>query len=85
MHRFLVSMFSRYVRKLGIIAAVALAACVAQAQSSSGSVNGTVLDPTGAFIPGAMVTIANPVSGYTHTTTADSGGQFHFTNLPFNP
>ena len=83
--RHLASKFSQYMRKLGIVAAVAMVACAAQAQNSSGSVNGTVLDPTGAFIPGATVTIANPVSGYAHTTTADSGGQFHFTNLPFNP
>jgi len=83
--RHLASKPSRFMRVLGIVAAVALTACAAQAQSSSGSVNGTILDPTGAFIPGATVTIANPVSGYTHATTADSGGQFHFTNLPFNP
>jgi hypothetical protein len=64
---------------------IALAACAAHAQSSSGTINGTVADSTGAFIPGATVTISNPVSGYTRTTTVDSSGQFHFTNVPFNP
>ena len=55
------------------------------AQSNSGTVNGTVSDPSGAVIPGASVSIQNPVSGYTRTTTTDNSGQFHFPNLPFNP
>ena len=55
------------------------------AQSNSGSVNGTVTDPSGAVIPGATVSIQNPVSAYSRTTTTDNAGQFHFPNLPFNP
>jgi hypothetical protein len=70
---------------MGLAAAFVLSACAVQAQSTSGSVNGTVADPTGAFIPGATVTLSNQVSGYTRTTTVDSGGEFHFTNVPFNP
>jgi hypothetical protein len=56
-----------------------------RAQSNSGSVTGTVTDPSGAVIPGASVTIENPVSAYTRTTTTDKTGQFNFRNLPFNP
>ncbi len=55
------------------------------AQSNSGSVNGTVTDPSGAVIPGATVSIQNPVSAYSRTATTDNAGQFHFSNLPFNP
>ncbi|HEY3627709.1 MAG TPA: carboxypeptidase-like regulatory domain-containing protein, partial [Terracidiphilus sp.] len=44
------------------------------AQSNSGSVTGVVADPSGAVIPGASVTIQNPVSGYSRTTTSDSTG-----------
>ena len=55
------------------------------AQGNSGVVNGTVQDTSGAAIPGATVTLSNPVSGYTRTTTSDASGQFHFFNLPFNP
>jgi hypothetical protein len=54
-------------------------------QSTSGSISGSVVDTTGAEIPGAKVTIANPVSGYTKTLAADARGQFQFPNLPFNP
>jgi hypothetical protein len=55
------------------------------AQSNAGSINGVVTDPTGAVIPGATVTIENPVSQYTRSTTTDNAGHYSFPNLPFNP
>ena len=60
---------------------------IAQAQSvgNSGSVDGTVLDPTGAVVPNARVEIQNPVSGFDRSTITDSSGKFEFTNIPFNP
>src|SRR6202051_3329651 len=54
------------------------------AQSNSGVVSGTVTDPIGAVIPGAVVSISNPVSGYSRSMATDSGGHFQFTNLPLN-
>jgi Carboxypeptidase regulatory-like domain/TonB-dependent Receptor Plug Domain len=56
-----------------------------QAQSNSGSVSGVVTDPSSAVVPGATVTIENPVSGYVRTATTDSTGRYQFSNLPFNP
>ena len=56
-----------------------------QAQSNSGSISGTVTDPSGAVVPGATITVENPVSGYLRTAKTDSTGRFHFSNLPFNP
>jgi len=62
-----------------------LSAASAAAQSvSSGTVDGSVVDPTGATVSGAQVEIRNPISGYQQTTTTDSSGMFHFTNIPFN-
>ena len=55
------------------------------AQSNSGSIVGVVTDPSGAVIPGASVTIRNPVSAYSRTTPTDATGHFRFPNLPFNP
>jgi hypothetical protein len=52
---------------------------------SSGSVEGTVRDPSGATITGATVEITNPVSGYTRTATTGADGAFRFANIPFNP
>ena len=55
------------------------------AQSNSGSISGTVTDPSGAVVPGATVTVENPVSGYLRTAKTDSAGRYQFSNLPFNP
>jgi Carboxypeptidase regulatory-like domain/TonB-dependent Receptor Plug Domain len=55
------------------------------AQSNSGSISGTVTDPSGSVVPGATVTVENPVSGYVRTVKTDGAGRFQFSNLPFNP
>lgn len=60
-------------------------ALFAQSTGNSGTVSGTVTDPTGAVIPCATVTIDNPVSEYERATTTDQAGHFQFPNLPFNP
>jgi hypothetical protein len=52
---------------------------------SAGTVVGTVTDATGAIVPGAKVSIENPVSGYNSVTTTDSSGHYQFSNLPLNP
>ena len=57
----------------------------AQSAGNSGTVSGTVTDATGAIVPDATVSIANPVSGYSRTTKSDSAGHYQFTNLPLNP
>jgi hypothetical protein len=55
------------------------------AQSNSGLVSGVVTDPSGAVVPGATVSIQNPVSQYSRIATTDKAGHFQFPNLPFNP
>jgi hypothetical protein len=55
------------------------------AQSTSGTITGSVTDSTGAVVPGASVTILNPVSGYTRTAKSDGSGSYQFQNIPFNP
>jgi hypothetical protein len=55
------------------------------AQSATGTITGTVADASGAVVPGATVTIENPVSGLARTTKTDGAGHYQFTNLPFNP
>jgi hypothetical protein len=57
----------------------------AQSGGSSGSVTGTVLDPSGAVVPGATVEIHNPVSQFDRSTTTDKSGNFSIPNVPFNP
>ena len=52
---------------------------------ASGTIEGTVVDPTGAVVVGAMVEIRNPLTGFQQTAVTDSSGMFRFTNIPFNP
>src|SRR6202171_900326 len=52
---------------------------------SSGTIEGTVKDASGAAIPNATVEIHNPVSQFEHSTTTDNDGRFRFTSVPFNP
>jgi hypothetical protein len=57
----------------------------AQAGATSGTVMGTVTDPSGAVVPGATVTIQNPVSQFERSGKTDTTGHFHFTNVPYDP
>jgi len=69
-----------------LIAGVYLAlGLYAYAQSNSASLNGTVLDPSGAVVANATVEINNPVSHFDRSTMTDSAGRFSFPNVPFNP
>lgn len=64
--------------------ALCLSSAVSYAQSgSSGTVHGSVVDPSGAVIAGASVEMENPVSQFNRTTQTDSQGQFQFDNVPF--
>jgi hypothetical protein len=69
------------------LAALLFAAVAASAalNGNSGSVRGTVTDPSGAVIPGATVKIVNTVSGFSRTTKTDPAGEFEIDNVPFNP
>jgi hypothetical protein len=55
-----------------------------QSVSSSGTIRGSVIDPSGAAIKGAIVELHNPVSGYNPVTQTDAQGNFAFTNIPYN-
>ena len=55
----------------------------AMAQIQLGTVLGTVLDPSGAALPGASIALLQPISGSRRTTLADRAGQFVFHQVPF--
>jgi hypothetical protein len=52
------------------------------AQQATAQMTGTVKDPSGAVLPGAMVTLRNSGTNITHTTTAGRGGDYLFTSIP---
>ncbi|MGA2369403.1 MAG: carboxypeptidase regulatory-like domain-containing protein [Candidatus Korobacteraceae bacterium] len=47
----------------------------------SGDLAGTVTDPSGAVVPGAIVTLKNNANGEKHTTTSNSRGAYRFSLL----
>ena len=56
----------------------------AQSAGSGGTIDGTVVDPTGAVVPDAVATLNNMVTGYTQGVHTDATGSFHFRNVPQN-
>ena len=55
-----------------------------QSLGATGTVQGIVLDPTGAVVPGVTVKISNPITGYKNSVDTDDNGAFVFRNVPFN-
>src|SRR5436190_19432208 len=49
--------------------------------ATTGSISGTVKDPSGAVIPGATVTVTNTANGIQYKTMADSKGDYTFPTL----
>src|SRR5579871_4713566 len=82
----LVELFGGAFMKLASVCALLSAGLLSLAAQSinSGTVTGVVADPSGAVIAGAHVQMRNPVTGYNHTTTTDSSGDFRFNNVPPN-
>ena len=54
----------------------------AQTQITTGVIQGTVMDSTGAVLPGVDVTIVNPETNLTQSRTTDADGRFVFLQLP---
>ncbi|MGH9773188.1 MAG: carboxypeptidase regulatory-like domain-containing protein, partial [Candidatus Acidiferrales bacterium] len=52
------------------------------AQVNTGSLSGTVQDPTGAVISGASITLLNDLSGATRVITSNGAGFFTFAGIP---
>ena len=52
------------------------------AQSGTSTVRGSVSDQTGAAVPGATVTISNPATGFSRSTTTNNNGTYQFPGVP---
>lgn len=52
------------------------------AQSATTSLHGTVFDAKGAVIPNATVTLSDPQTGSSRTTTSDAQGEYQFLQIP---
>ena len=63
---------------VAILVLAALLAGQLAAQSISGTINGTVVDQSGAVIPGVEVTLINERTSETHNTVTNDTGEFVF-------
>jgi TonB family protein len=61
---------------------VAATVMIGTAQVTPAIVSGSIVDSTGAPVPGAAVQLTSKTSGATFTVTTDPGGQFQFVPLP---
>ena len=52
------------------------------AQTSTTSLRGTVLDPSGAVVPGAQVALNNKATGLHFVNTANTNGEYNFLQIP---
>src|SRR5262249_54967837 len=54
----------------------------ATAQIDTGSLVGTTVDPSGAVVPGATITLLSETTGARRTATTDDRGNFEFNAVP---
>ena len=69
---------------LYLIVLLLVASNDARAQIQIGTVTGTISDPAGASVPGARVTLHNPLIGYRSSAVTGAQGTFTFDNVPFD-
>lgn len=65
-----------------MVALVSLLALPASPQASDGDVVGTVVDPSGAAVAGASVSLTNSATGVKRSTISDNTGSWRFSNVP---
>lgn len=75
------SPYARCCALLGLILTLAFAV-FAQSQATTGNIEGRVLDPKEAAVPGATVTATNQQTGLERTATTNDAGGFLIILLP---
>ena len=70
-------------KRLGTVCSLVLMGAVgALGQLYTGSITGTVKDPSGAVLTNAKVTITDAAKGFTYNAQTDNSGRFSVRNLP---
>lgn len=75
-------MFVAHARSSIVMVVILLTASAAAAQVSTFDLSGTVMDGSGAVIPGASVRLRNVKTGLTREAVTDDGGRYHLVALP---
>ena len=72
----------RRVLSLCVLLALAATFALPQSQATSGNIEGRVLDPNGAAVPGVNVTATNQQTGFEKSATSDDEGSYRLILLP---
>ena len=67
-----------FLKRFALVLLVCALALSAHAQKYSATLSGSVVDPSGALVPAATVTVTNPATEATRTATTDDLGRFVF-------
>ena len=67
---------------LACLAAVVLLPLESAAQTATGSISGSVVDPQGGIVPGATATVVNESNSDSRVAVTDARGDFQVTGLP---
>src|SRR5207245_11336087 len=73
---------SRFLKTAVLFACLAIGLGTGLAQGPVGTLNGTILDPTGAVVPGGTVVAVNNATGVESKTTSTSAGAYTLPYLP---
>src|SRR5437867_3519369 len=73
---------SRFLKTAVLFACLAIGLGTGLAQGPVGTLNGTILDPAGAVVPGATVVAVNNATGVESKTTSTSAGAYTLPYLP---
>src|SRR5690348_5319681 len=66
----------------GVFLNLLFCATLASAQLITATVSGTIVDESGAVLPGASVTVKNLETGATRTVPTELNGEYRVTGLP---
>ena len=72
-------------RLISILAILVVLSLCAVAQTETGTISGTVTDPTAAVVSGAIVTATNTATGAKRSTTTGGSGAYTLPSLPPGP
>jgi hypothetical protein len=75
------SLEEKLMRPILVIAVILISGICGFAQTNKGAISGTVVDPNGAAVPGATVTITNVGTGQKATVTTSESGSFTVQSL----
>jgi len=76
------------VRRLIILLALAIllpSIVLGQSQATTGVIEGTVVDASGANLPGVTVTVKNTATNFEQVSVTDRDGRFRNVLLPLGP